>query len=139
MKRTQMKTRYRNTGPRPDVVDAVYERAGHSCEVCLCAVGDRRGEDHHIHHRRPRAAGGSKRPDTNSPANLLLLCPGCHSDIEANRTISYAMGWLIRQNQNPTEVAVLVHRDRWAYLTADARYLRVEGIPTQRIERSSDA
>lgn len=123
MKRTAMKTRYRNTGPRPDVVDAVYERAQHSCEVCTEAVGDRRGEDHHIHHRRPRAAGGSRRPDTNSPANLLLLCPECHRQIEGNREISFGMGWLLRQNQNPVEVRVLVQRDRWVYLTADARYL----------------
>lgn len=123
MKRTPMKSRYRNTGPHPDVVDAVYERAGHSCEVCTAAVGDRRGEDHHLHHRRPRAAGGSRRPDTNSPANLLLLCPECHRQIEANREISYGMGWLLRQSQNPVEVRVLVQRDRWVFLTADARCL----------------
>lgn len=123
MRRTQMKTRYRNTGPSSDVVDAVYERAMHSCEVCTESVGDRRGEDHHIHHRRPRGAGGSRRADTNSPANLLLLCPECHRQIEGHREVSFGMGWLLRQSQNPVEVKVLVQRDRWVFLTADARYL----------------
>jgi 5-methylcytosine-specific restriction enzyme A len=136
VKRTPMKTRYRNTGPRPDVVDAVYERAQHSCEVCMEAVGDRRVEDHHLHHRRPRAAGGSRRPDTNSPANLLLLCPECHRQIEGNRTISFGMGWLLRQNQNPVDVPVLVQRTRWMFLTADGFYLAAEG---PRFSEGSDA
>lgn len=122
MKRVAMKSRYRNTGPRPDVVEAVYERAQHSCEVCTEAVGDRRGEDHHLHHRRPRAAGGSRRPDTNSPANLLLLCPECHSQIESHRTISFSMGWLLSQRQEPSKVRVLVQRDRWVFLTHEASY-----------------
>jgi predicted HNH restriction endonuclease len=117
-----MRSRYRNTGPTAAVVDLVYERASHSCEVCTCAVGDRRGIDHHIHHRRPRGAGGSRRPDTNQPQNLLLLCPDCHLDIETHRGVAQSMGWLLTQQDDPARVAVLVHRDRWFYLTADGRY-----------------
>lgn len=122
IKRVLMHRRYKATGPASDVVDAVYERANWSCEVCTEGVGDRRGIDHHIHHRRPRAAGGSKRPDTNLPSNLLLLCPTCHDQIESHRALAQSMGWIVVQAADPTTVAVLVQRDRWVYLTVDGRY-----------------
>lgn len=122
IKRVLMHRRYKATGPPQDVVEAVHERAGWSCEVCTAAVGDRRGTDHHLHHRRPRAAGGSKAPETNLPSNLLLLCPPCHHDIESNREISREMGWLVPQGVDPATVRVLVLRDRWVYLTAAGTY-----------------
>jgi 5-methylcytosine-specific restriction protein A len=122
MRRTRWTSRYRSTGPAPDVVDVVYERAGHSCEVCTEGVGDRRGVDHHVHHRRPRAAGGSRRPETNSPSNLLLLCPECHDQIESNRSVARSVGWLVSQGADPASVRVLVQRDRWVWLTGDGRY-----------------
>lgn len=112
----------RNTGPTPAVVDAVLERAMHSCEVCTAGLGDRRGEDYHVHHRRPRQMGGTRRPGTNYPGNLLVLCPDCHEQIESNRAIAYDMGWLVPQNEDPKTVAVLVQRDQWKYLTDDAGY-----------------
>lgn len=122
IKRVLLARRYKSTGPASDVVDAVYERAGWSCEVCTEPVGDRRGIDHHVHHRRPRAVGGSKRTDTNLPSNLLLLCPPCHADIESHRAEAQSMGWLVVQAADPAEVAVLVQCDRWVYLTADGSY-----------------
>lgn len=122
MKRTEMKTRYRNTGPSPAVVDAVLERAQYACEIASCPVGDRRGVDYHLHHRRPRQAGGSRRRDTNLPPNFLLVCPPHHAEIESHRSESYAVGWLLRQNDRPERVAVLVQRDQWRYLTEDGRY-----------------
>lgn len=122
IKRVLMHRRYKATGPPSDVVDAVCERAGWSCEICTVGVGDRRGIDHHIHHRRPRGAGGSKRPETNLPSNLLLLCPDCHGDIESHRAVAQSMGWIVVQASNPAAVAVLVQKDRWVYLTNDATY-----------------
>ncbi|OKI47275.1 HNH endonuclease [Micromonospora sp. CB01531] len=104
IKRVMLPRRYKATGPTAE------------------AVGDRRGVDHHIHHRRPRAAGGSKRPDTNLPSNLLLLCPPCHQQIESHRAVAQSMGWLVVQAADPAQTAVLVQRDRWTYLTADGRY-----------------
>ena len=117
-----MKTRYRNTGPSSAVVDAVLERAQYQCEIALCPLGDRRGEDWVLHHRRPRQMGGTSRRDTNLPSNLLLLCLPHHSEIESRRAEAYAVGWLLRQNDRPDPVAVLVQRDRWVYLTEDGRY-----------------
>lgn len=115
--------RPRPTGPSSAVVDAVLERAQYACEIAGCAVGDRRGVDYHLHHRRPRRMGGDRRPDTNSPANLLVLCPPHHEDVESHRAEAYAVGWLLRQDDNPAAVAVLVQRDRWVYLTDSAEYV----------------
>lgn len=122
IKRVIMSRRLRATGPTPEVVDAVYERANHSCEICTSAVGDRRGIDHHIHHRRPRGAGGTRREDTNQPQNCMLLCPRCHLDVETHRAEALAVGWLVPQAEDPASVAVLIQRDRWVYLTDSGEY-----------------
>ena len=122
LKRTPMRSKRSSTGPSRDVVEAVYERAQWSCERCSSAVGPRRGEEHHIHHRRPRAAGGTNRPETNLPSNLLLLCPDCHEAIESFRAEALAAGWLVPQSADPAETAVLIRRDTWFYLTDDGDY-----------------
>jgi 5-methylcytosine-specific restriction enzyme A len=116
------KNRGSSTGPSSDVVDAVAERASHSCEICGCVVGPERGTDFHIHHRRPRAMGGTGRPDTNLPSNLLLLCPEDHRWAESDRTTGLAAGWLVPQRGDPAQVAVILYGPRRVYLTADGRY-----------------
>ena len=123
LKRTPLKSKVNPTGPSQDVVDAVYERAKWSCESCGTGVGPKRGVDHHIHHRRPRASGGSSRPDTNLPPNLLLLCPPCHDETESHRADALRDGYLVPQcGGEPALIPVLIRRDRWLYLTADGRY-----------------
>lgn len=122
LRRTPLKSRTKSTGPAPDVVDAVYERAGHCCEICSAAVGPVRGLDHHLHHRRPRAAGGTRRPDTNRPSNLLLLCPPCHDGIESRRREALLAGLLLSQSRDPAATPVRLAGPRWVYLTADGRY-----------------
>lgn len=112
----------RRTGPAREVVEVVYERAQHSCELCLAPVGPVRGVDHHLHHRRPRRAGGSRRADTNSPANLLLLDPSCHEAVEVQRAAAYDGGWLLHDRQNPADVPVLIGAEMWVLLTPDGRY-----------------
>lgn len=124
LKRKPLTSKLKPTGPSPGVVDAVYERACWSCECCGIAVGPWRGTEHHIHHRRPRAAGGSRRPDTNLPSNLLLLCPPCHDDIESHRAVAQSQGLLVTQVDDPATTAVLIRRDRWLYLTTDGHYSR---------------
>jgi 5-methylcytosine-specific restriction protein A len=128
LKRTPMKSRYRGTGPAPDVVDLVYDRAAHSCELCLVAVGPGRGDDHELHHRRPRRMGGSLLPDTNLPPNLLLLCPDCHSTVERERAAAYEGGWLVRQGDNPALVPVLIGAQRWVLLTVSGQYKTIEVV-----------
>jgi 5-methylcytosine-specific restriction protein A len=122
LRQTALRSRPSSTGPTPDVVEAVYERAMWACERCGSPVGPRRGEEHHIHHRRPRAAGGTSRPETNLPSNLLLLCPPCHQAIESRRAEALDAGWLVPQSADPAEASVLIRRDRWLYLTVDGGY-----------------
>lgn len=112
----------RSTGPAGEVAEAVYERAQHCCEICADGLGPVRGVDHHIHHRRPRAAGGSRRPDTNLPSNLLLLCPPCHDRVESYRAVAQLAGWLLSQVCDPAATPVRLAGPTWRYLTADGRY-----------------
>lgn len=121
LKRRPMKSRYRSTGPSDEVVDLVLERAQYSCELDGAQIGDRRGVDFHVHHRRPRRMGGSQQADTNAPQNLLILCPDCHSTVESERTAAYAGGWLVRQNADPARVPVLILAVE-RYLTEDGKY-----------------
>lgn len=121
IKRTAARSRYRDTGPSSAVVEAVLERAQYSCELDGAQIGDRRGVDFHVHHRRPRRMGGSQLPDTNQPQNLLILCTDCHGTVESERFAAYGGGWLVRQKQNPLSVPVLILA-RSVFLTADGRY-----------------
>lgn len=122
------KKRVRSTGPHRDVVDLIYERAQYACELCGGPVGERRGVDHHLHHRRPRRAGGSRAADTNSPANLLLLCLPCHEVVETMRSEAYDGGWLLHDRQDPAAAPVLIGAERWVLLTADGRYEPVREV-----------
>lgn len=116
-------TATRGTGPPRLTVEAILERAQHSCERCSEAVGPVRGVDWHVHHRRPRGAGGSKRTDTNSPSNCTVLCPRCHNEIESYRAVAQSEGWILQQTNNPARVPLLIERGaRFVYLTADAGY-----------------
>ena len=60
-----------------------------------------------IHHRRPRAAGGSKRADTNGFPNLLHICNECHLWVESLRTRAGDNGWLVEQGHVPADEPVL--------------------------------
>lgn len=121
-----MKRTSRNTGPSSDVVTAILERAGFSCEVCAVMLGDRRGEDWSVQHRRPRAMGGTRWRGINLPSNLMILCgsatTGCHGFTESNRAAGVSAGWLVLSRTDPLSVPVLITRDRWCYLGDDAEY-----------------
>jgi 5-methylcytosine-specific restriction protein A len=93
----------RNTGPSPTVRRSVQERDS-GCVNCSLVEGDTQ-----LHHRRPRAAGGTRRPETNSPANLILLCLPCHALVESRREWARERGLLVGQSQTPADVPVLWH------------------------------
>lgn len=122
IRRSPTRYRARNTGPSAEVVDLVLERAQWSCEMCTVALGHLRGKDWQCHHRRPRRMGGSQLEDTNSPANLLVLCLSCHELVESERSAAYEGGWLVRQNADPAAVPVLIGAARWVLLAADGGY-----------------
>lgn len=103
----------RKTGPAVAVREAVAGRSGGRCELC----GELATQ---MHHRRPRAMGGSRLPETNSGTNLLHVCDSCHRFIESNRAEALAAGWLVPQGSDPARTAVLVgQRSWWTYLTED--------------------
>jgi len=115
--RQPMKRRYRPTGPDEATRLLVWDRDHGQCVRCGSAL---RWTTWQCHHRRPRALGGSSRPDTNVPANLLALCPSCHTHVESHRAEALTNGWLVLQLTDPACVAVLVeHGARWTYLTRD--------------------
>lgn len=115
----------RNTGPDKTVVEAVLERAQYRCESCGVMVGERRGVDYSIHHRRPRGMGGTRWFGSNLPSNLLVLCgsgtTGCHGLVETSRFAALAKGYLIRGRQDPAAVKVQVGGS-WIYLGNDCTY-----------------
>lgn len=127
-----------NTGPTAAQRRAVAARSGWRCELCGTVLGwsDDDGSTtwcapHSLHHRRPRGMGGTRRADTNSPANLLLLCgtgtTGCHSRVEASRAAAHQLGWLLHQTEDPAQVPAYVvtgpqREARPLLLTTDGRY-----------------
>lgn len=71
--------------------------------------------------------GGSSRPDTNGPQNLIVLCgngtEGCHGWVESNREAALECGWLVLQSADPAREPVLVRGHRWVWLAADGTTL----------------
>ena len=119
-------SRPRDTGPAKAVVICVLERDGWACVRCGGGLWGVRGVDYSIQHRRARGAGGSRRPDTNEPQNLLSLCgsavTGCHGWVESHRAEAQLNGWAIHSMADPLVVPVL-YRDRGlVYLTADGSW-----------------
>lgn len=94
--------------PKP-VRDLIRARSDGRCERCGIYPGVQ------IHHRRPRGAGGSTAPDTNTASNGLHLCFRCHSQVESKRDMALALGYLVRQGQSPSEVPVF-RFGQWALL-----------------------
>ncbi|OZE35646.1 hypothetical protein CH259_16600 [Rhodococcus sp. 05-2254-4] len=80
----------------------IEARAMGVCEICMNAPIQQ------FHHRRPRGSGGTRRPETAYPSNGLALCSPCHATVESNRDESYRLGYLVRQQHDPEDVAVWI-------------------------------
>ena len=120
------------TGPDAATRAIVLARSDGYCERCGLAVRGGTGwvREHSFHHRRPRGMGGSRAADTNSPANLLLLCgtatTGCHRQVEANRHRALDQGLLVPQGHDPATVPVAT-RLGWILLDHDGGWTTSEG------------
>jgi hypothetical protein len=112
----------------PRTRQVVLERDAHACVRCGRYIAFR---SYSLHHRRPRGSGGSKRPETNLPANLVVLCghatspDGCHYWAESNRGDAMAVGLILGQHLDPAASPVLTHRG-WLLLDNDGTYTSVE-------------
>lgn len=115
-----------STGPTDEIVEAALERAGFSCMICDHMLGDRRGTDWCVQHRRPRGKGGTRWPGVNLLSNLGILCgsatTGCHGEVESRRADALDDGWLVKWPGDPATISLLLHRERWVYLTNDGHY-----------------
>lgn len=104
-------------------VALIVERDRGLCAWCGKAVQGERGRDWSIHHRRPRASGGTSLDWVNGAANGVTLHQTCHEDVESHRTRALALGFLIRANGRATAVDLpiehKVHGPR--HLTNDGR------------------
>lgn len=101
------------SGPTPAVREQVRERDLYTCQLRGCYIGPL-NPDYSLQHRRCRGMGGSKRPDTNLPANLVLVCGSattkCHGWIEANPIEAERLGFRVRQGANPASVPITTYR-----------------------------
>lgn len=93
----------RSTGFSKEVLALIDARSSGQCEI-LATGCTLLGEQYH--HRRPRGAGGTRRPDTNEASNGLLCCTRCHLRIESARTWALAHGFLLTQSSHPTSEPV---------------------------------
>lgn len=98
------------TGFSKAVRNLIVARSRGACEVCFF------GRVEQIHHRRPRGAGGSRRADTNQPANGLAVCSDCHRIAERDREIALANGWLVLQGHDPALVPLLRFGSDWVLM-----------------------
>lgn len=103
----------RDTGFPDEVKALVLMRSDGRREAC----GERTG-DLQYHHRRARGMGSTRRPDTNTASNCLLVCLLDHAEIESHRAISYDRGHLVRSMQSPIAIPVL-YRGKWVLLDDD--------------------
>ena len=118
--RKQTKRNTRREGVPADTRVLLWARSKGRCEVCEIDLTGPVPVPISAHHRLPRQAGGDRRPDVHSPANLLLLCgtgtTGCHGDIERNRSWAYERGYLVHRGLEPAEVPVRMHGRTWLLL-----------------------
>lgn len=132
--------RTRDTGPTAETVAVVWERDAGRCVRCGGVLTGTRGVGWSVQHRRARGAGGTRRPDTNQPQALILLCgsatTGCHLHVESFRAEARRFGWAIRQTDNPATMPVLHALHGWVLLDDAGRWAAsspnqttAEGVP----------
>lgn len=113
----------RKTGASDEVRMSVMMRAGFKCERCGQSV---QTIPVSIHHRRPRAMGGTHRIETNYPSNLMVLCgsgtSGCHGYLESHRAEAKDYGFIIPQYEMPNNVPVKTYSYGWVLLNDDGSF-----------------
>jgi hypothetical protein len=113
----------RKTGATEEVRMSVMVRAAFRCERCGVSI---QSIPMSIHHRRPRAMGGTTRPETNYPSNLMALCgsgtSGCHGYLESHRSEAMDYGFIVPQYEQPNNVPVKTYMNGWVLLNDDGSF-----------------
>lgn len=113
--------------PKPNwkvLRDLLWMRSGGYCEVTGVPLDP---ETFDAHHRRPKGMGGTDRPDTDLPSNLLALDPDAHNSgrtsVHGRRGWSEEHGYLLPQS-TPLAIAwpVKLASGRHVYLLNDGSY-----------------
>lgn len=100
----------------PDTVLDVIEREQSHCAVCGLPVQGRG----HVHHRKPRQIGGSRRRDRLS--NLIYLHTDCHlRHVEQQRERAVQNGWIVQGDTDPAEAPIMYMLNCWVWLSDDGR------------------
>lgn len=103
-----------DTGPSVQARSLALGRSGGRCEVCYRPL---HGIQSSVHHRSPRRMGGTKRPELNQPANLLVLCGsgtyGCHGRAESYRAWAIERGIILYTRDIPEEMPYVDLYGRW--------------------------
>lgn len=83
-----------------------------------------------VHHRQAKGMGGSNRPWTDRPDNLVTVCgqgntSGCHKWISDEYTDAERLGWVIRRSSTeiPSEVPVVDVLGRRYFLTEEGNHV----------------
>lgn len=104
----------------------VLGRAVHRCERCGRPLSTALG--YSLQHRRARGMGGTRRPDTNDPPNLVAACgsatTGCHSWMESHPRAAAQFGWRVAQADDPAAVPIVHWRHGWVWLTSEGTYAK---------------
>lgn len=85
------------------VIELVTGRSGGNCE-CMSSGCTLIAE--HLHHRRPKGIGGTRRPESQWASNALHVCLRCHLKIHAMPTWGRNNGFLVRQSDDPAATPV---------------------------------
>lgn len=125
------------------VVAQIVYRDGSTCAHCGSSVNGERGRDWAVHHRLPRAMGGSKKSHVNASGNGVLLHTRCHEWLESNRSFARARGVIVAHGQwLPVEIPVKHAVHGWCRLDDEglawvmspveaARRMRALGVTTE--------
>lgn len=100
----------------------------------LCLRCGARGTN--VHHRQSKGMGGSNRPWTDRPENLVTICgqgntSGCHGWVSQSFTEAEQLGWAIRRSasERPSEVPLTDLQGRQFFLTEEGGLIYLNHAP----------
>lgn len=110
---------------------AAYERSGGRCEITGTILPGGPDGEWAIHHRRPKAMGGTNRADTHTLPNVLALTHTIHNlathSVHLDPAWAKPLGYLLRQDQIPRLAPVLLYGRWWGLLGIHGEYLALTG------------